>query len=68
MRYIIMLAIALNVAGILVTVNRNNAQAVQSSTTNQWHTYRLYEDGSYRGELLTGETVTGCLADGICQD
>ena len=67
MKYLVMLAVLLNVAGAL---HHYNAQVHQQATSirNEWLTYRLYEDGSYRGTTLNGETVTGCLPDGLCQD
>lgn len=32
------------------------------------HTARLYEDGSWTAEYQSGETVSGCKTNGLCQD
>jgi len=62
----VLVAIGLGVWGYVIGVSvREN---ILTEVHGVYNHIRIYEDGSYEGELLGGTPVSGCIEGALCND
>jgi len=51
---------------VLLTVVTQLEASDKQDIYSRYNTYQMFEDGSYKAELLTGEKITGCIKNALC--
>lgn len=61
------LGIGILVGVVIANLSHSHTEPITAVYSDYLYMH-MYEDGSYRGELLNGQKVSGCVRGGLCED